>query len=313
LPSQMTVSATGNVGIGSTSPNAELDVSGSIVASGTITSFTGSHVVYMSVEEGKEEETNSLTGLIASSTGKIPSITINNAWPEVRLASIHNDKSVFGVFNNSSTRNDYIVNSIGEGAMWVCDANGVIENGDYITSSVVPGYGQRQADDLLHNYTVAKITMDCDFTAPMIPKLVKKVQRVETEVECEVKDASGSVIYEEVPVLDESGNPIMEVVDVVDESGNVVGTREVAKTERKAKTETIIEVKTEDVLDVNGNVIMTEDRDASGNVIMVPAYEMRYLLADGTQITKEDYDVKKAAGAVPVYRAAFVGCTYHCG
>ena len=37
------------------------------------------------------------------------------------------------------------------------------ENGDYIQSSNVTGYGEKQDDDLLHNYTVAKITLDCNF------------------------------------------------------------------------------------------------------------------------------------------------------
>jgi len=35
---------------------------------------------------------------------------------------------------------------------------------------------------------------------------------------------------------------------------------------------------------------------------------LRYLLPDGTQITKEEY-----ALAAEAYIAAFVGCTYHCG
>jgi hypothetical protein len=55
-------------------------------------------------------------------------------------------------------------NAVGEGGIWVCNKNGNFENGDYITSSTVTGYGQKQNDDLLHNYTVAKITTDCDFT-----------------------------------------------------------------------------------------------------------------------------------------------------
>ena len=42
------------------------------------------------------------------------------------------------------------------------------------------------------------------------------------------------------------------------------------------------------------------------------AYNLRYLLEDGTQITKEDYETKKA-NTENVYIAAFVGCTYHCG
>ena len=56
-----------------------------------------------------------------------------------------------------------IVNSVGEGGIWICNSNGNVENGDYITSSDHLGYGEKQDDDLLHNYTVAKATMNCDF------------------------------------------------------------------------------------------------------------------------------------------------------
>jgi hypothetical protein len=64
---------------------------------------------------------------------------------------------------NNSRKERLIVNSLGEGAMWVCNSNGNIENGDYITSSDYLGYGEKQDDDLLHNYTVAKATINCDF------------------------------------------------------------------------------------------------------------------------------------------------------
>ena len=63
--------------------------------------------------------------------------------------------------NNIAER--LIENSVGEGAIWVCNSNGNIENGDYITSSDYLGYGQLQDDDILHNYTVAKSTMSCSF------------------------------------------------------------------------------------------------------------------------------------------------------
>ena len=45
----------------------------------------------------------------------------------------------------------------------VSNYNGNLENGDYITTSPIPGVGMKQDDDLLHNYTVAKITQDCIF------------------------------------------------------------------------------------------------------------------------------------------------------
>ena len=85
----------------------------------------------------------------------------------IQLARKKKDKRVFGVLGMATRRNSrperLIVNSLGEGALWVCNSNGNIENGDYITSSDYLGYGEKQDDDLLHNYTVAKATIDCDF------------------------------------------------------------------------------------------------------------------------------------------------------
>ena len=58
-----------------------------------------------------------------------------------------------------------VINSLGEGAIMVSNINGNLENGDYITTSAIEGLGMKQDDDLLHNYTVAKITQDCDFSS----------------------------------------------------------------------------------------------------------------------------------------------------
>jgi len=94
-------------------------------------------------------------------------ITIEDALPIVQLSRMKKDKRVFGVLGMSSRSNSryerLIVNSVGEGGIWVCNSNGNIENGDYITSSDYLGYGEKQDDDILHNYTVAKATIDCDF------------------------------------------------------------------------------------------------------------------------------------------------------
>ena len=51
---------------------------------------------------------------------------------------------------------EILVNALGEGSINVCSANGDIDNGDYICSSELAGKGQKQDDDILHNYTVAK-------------------------------------------------------------------------------------------------------------------------------------------------------------
>jgi hypothetical protein len=49
--------------------------------------------------------------------------------------------------------------------MWVTNTNGDIEAGDYITSSDIPGCGQRQDDDLVHSYTVGKAIETVDWDA----------------------------------------------------------------------------------------------------------------------------------------------------
>ncbi len=38
----------------------------------------------------------------------------------------------------------------------------LLKNGDYKQSSDHLGYGEKQDDDLLHNFTVAKATIDCN-------------------------------------------------------------------------------------------------------------------------------------------------------
>ena len=85
----------------------------------------------------------------------------------IELSRKRKDKKVLGVIGDKTRNNSrperLIINSVGEGAMWVCNSNGNIENGDYITSSDYLGYGEKQDDDLLHNYTVAKATIDCNF------------------------------------------------------------------------------------------------------------------------------------------------------
>ena len=140
----------------------------------------------------KQNVNNSHIGLIVSSSGVYKNISntsnispqINESLPYVELTNTPYDKRVFGiisdkeedgtareysqgnfvsVFNKDENDKRLIINSVGEGGIWVCNANSNIFNGDYITSSIVPGYGMKQYDDLLHNYTVAKITCDCDF------------------------------------------------------------------------------------------------------------------------------------------------------
>jgi len=110
-------------------------------------------------------------------------ITINEAQPIVDLTTSKMDRRVYGVISAietgpnrvfktgsfSSIVNSKIIdkrlyiNSIGEGGIWIVNTNGNFENGDFIQSSNLLGLGEKQDDDLLHNYTVAKITCSCNF------------------------------------------------------------------------------------------------------------------------------------------------------
>jgi hypothetical protein len=107
-------------------------------------------------------------------------IYINEALPNCSLSVIDEDPCVFGIITNNTngnpgkyddtttefctSLNDSIrVNSLGEGAIWVSNINGHIQNGDWITTSRIPGVGKKQNEIRRCNYTVAKATMSCDF------------------------------------------------------------------------------------------------------------------------------------------------------
>ena len=228
---RMRLSATGNVGIGTTSPDYKLDVNGSMKSLGVIygstspaitkewkmfchgngnlhfdfqngngnfvtkgylnqnvvvgaIDFTGQH---RSKFEG--DFTSKLVGLIVESTGAYLELDgsvqpkIDEALPSVKLTTAAKSKRVYGVLSNieGGTR-EYgsgfvtvvpkddnitrvVVNSVGEGSLWVINTREqALENGDYICSSNVAGYGEKQDDDILHSYTVAKITMSLDWS-----------------------------------------------------------------------------------------------------------------------------------------------------
>tara|TARA_B110000908_G_scaffold169590_1_gene227045 strand:- start:814 stop:3000 length:2187 start_codon:yes stop_codon:yes gene_type:complete len=152
--------------------------------------FTGQHRNLPS--SGSISDYDSSIGLIVIADGTYANFAnsvlgkpnINESLPKVALSDTSNDKRVFGVISDSedsgNTREFYqgsfvstyekedsdtrlIINSLGEGAVWVSNYSGSLQNGDYITSSPISGLGMKQDDDLLHNYTVAKITQDCNF------------------------------------------------------------------------------------------------------------------------------------------------------
>ena len=155
--------------------------------------FTGQHRTF--IKDVPFSQASNLEGLIVSSdqnkyikmSGGIEAgsnaITTNESLPIVSLSNVVTDKKCFGVISASEDPENrteqygafgtnfekekgdtrVYINSVGEGAIWVVNTNGSLESGDYITTSNVAGYGQKQESEFLANYTVAKITMDCDF------------------------------------------------------------------------------------------------------------------------------------------------------
>jgi hypothetical protein len=333
--------------------------SGSMIDVGLIENSDGNHMGRMNDFTGQHRciPKNNLDadkyGLIVYSTGKYVNIdnalrpTMNDSLPICDLCSTENDIRVFGVISDDRDDNEtrtigygifqtiqqkantnekrIFINSVGEGGMWVCNKNGNISNGNYITPSSVPGYGVKQDSNQLLNSTVAKITCDCNFNLTPIVKqklkvgettttLQKQVYTSRTEttteityneslqkyVETTITETIDEEAYDTFQLYDTAGNPL------VDESGN-------NKQYTVKRMENYTETKTELVYDSNGDIQYEDDIDANGQQQMEYEYDTRFLNADGSIIaTEAEYNTKKANGE-NVYISCFVGCTYHCG
>jgi hypothetical protein len=280
--------------------------------------FTGQHRTF--IKNVPFSQAGDLEGLIVSSdqnkyikmSGGIEcgtnAITVNESLPVVSVSNVFQDKRCFGVISTSEdpdTRQDkhgnlvsifdkeggdtrVYINSVGEGAIWVTNINGSLESGDYVTTSNVAGYGQKQDSEFLANYTVAKITMDCDFEPVTQP--IQIIKKEMGDVNYWVKTTYKNVSEEEYSNLTEENRRIVD-----DIYQRVI--KEDTKTEKEGYE---LEVRQElvNVLDEHGQ-IQWEDHPTETE----KAYKIRYLDADGN-ITDE---------ANAVHKAAFVGCTYHCG
>jgi hypothetical protein len=321
--------------------------------------FTGQHRTFL--KDIPTCKADAYQGLIASSnnnkyirmdkcveTGS-NAITINETLPVVSLSNVAYDKTCFGVISTTEdpeTRVDshgtfnsvfdkelgdtrVYINSVGEGAMWVVNTNGDIQSGDYITTSNIAGYGMKQDDDVLHNYTVAKATMDCDFNPQTQPKY--KIKKSMQTVKKYMKENKRDVPYEEYSNLvpeRQLTETVTEYVhtttptDVIDENTfnnlspneqSVYSRRETIKyfecfdEEQRNTPATLLEQEEDvkikyveemtNVLDENGE-FQWEDTGETEK-----AYKIRYLNVSGNQTDE--------ANSTSV--AAFIGCTYHCG
>jgi hypothetical protein len=289
--------------------------------SATQMNFTGQHRTF--VKDVPIQQLEDKEGLIVSAdqndfirmSGGIArgneAITTNESLPVVSFSTKSNDKKCFGVISTTEDPENRVevygnfasnmhkelgdtrvyINSLGEGAVWVTNINGPLESGDYITTSNVAGYGQRQDDDILHNYTVAKITMDCDFNPRTQPK--KIIKKELANVDYWIDYATSEIKQEEYETLPENEREIHE------DKYYKIYKREIQKANPE-NDRYVHEVHEElvNVLDEHGQ-LQWEDHPTETE----KAYKIRYLTADGTQTDE----------ANAVHIAAFVGCTYHCG
>ncbi len=271
--------------------------------------FTGQHRVFVA-----GETTNSLgqkEGFIVvcdqedyiTAPGNAPlgeftrgnaAITIADALPIVSLSKKAYDMRVFGVLSSKQSplspemaakddpHNNRLVecgdvrmqvNAIGEGAIWIADINGPLVSGDLITSSDVPGYGQLQSTDDCF-HSYTVAKITCSCDFTAPLQPVYKIQ----------KDENG------INVLDPAtGHPawVAQMTTIM---------MDPVTNEPPA----VLPIDT--TLLIPKIVPLTESK-----------YKMRYVVADGSEISRTMYDDAMANGRGDVYRAAFVGCTYHCG
>ncbi|MCK4736879.1 MAG: hypothetical protein KAT65_30785 [Methanophagales archaeon] len=146
--------------------------------------FTGAHELKLSADFSE----NVKSWMIVSVTGEThirkideENISFSSTLQTLQLSETPNDSKVLGVliseaplgeerwYINESDEGDRfgIVNALGEGRVWVPKINGDIEADDYITTSLVAGYGQKQDDDLLHSYTLGKAIENVDWSEVM--------------------------------------------------------------------------------------------------------------------------------------------------
>jgi hypothetical protein len=147
-----------------------------------VLNFTGKHRCKL---KGNAMNKTKYIGKIVVSNGhyenlfNTSTIIIDEALPVVQVAKYSYDPKAIGVIGGFDDNGSFrlgnlrfeqplvgprvIIQSLGEGAIWVCNVNGNLKNGDFVTSSSIKGYGMRQGHPYRANYTVAKITCDCSF------------------------------------------------------------------------------------------------------------------------------------------------------
>lgn len=108
-----------------------------------------------------EVEKSNVLGRVVIANGYVnTNYDMDTVKPKVSFSTARKQANVFGII--SSINPNYARNS-GLGLVWVVEKNGVISNGSLIQASEFSGYAELQNDDIVHNYTLAKALIDCEF------------------------------------------------------------------------------------------------------------------------------------------------------
>ncbi len=111
--------------------------------------FTGAHWTKI------DDKTNLEPNMVLEATGE----KFLDRKPQLvksRVCSTRQSPYVWGVYGGPNGEGFDLVLSLGTGQIWVANTNGDIEVGDYLQSSSVFGLAEKQDDNMLHNYSIAK-------------------------------------------------------------------------------------------------------------------------------------------------------------
>ena len=242
-------------------------------------------------------------GMLVESTGVMSSdVTISHAYTYVDLTSQARSKRVYGVVETVAADGGITVNSLGEGGIWVCDAGGPVRNGDYVTSSAIPGFGMRQDSADCTNYTAAKATTDCDFYGPgsaWLDTSDATAVRLVQGVRGQRPNDSTAPRPDQLAAMARQLRGWSDDHDRVAAAGDDPGAREAAY---DAVVHDVAEAERRLAEAAHDDALSTEDA-----LSMAKVWRMRRV----THVTAVAA-IRARAMKVPV-RAGFVACTYHCG
>lgn len=113
------------------------------------TPFTGSHWTIIENKNGLE------VNMLLEATGE-KFLDSKEQLVKSKISSTQKSKAVWGVYGGPLDKDKDLVLSLGTAQVWVANTNGNIDISDCLQSSSVPGLAEKQDDNVIRNYTVAK-------------------------------------------------------------------------------------------------------------------------------------------------------------